>query len=182
MIESPIRPNSLATRGLGRRCRQDLPCWIPRPSHAQSSHRRPLARAVSRTGGRTPQAGGAELSAGRSGACSPACREVPIDITFLRTEDIPVLCAEGAIDMGITGGDLVDESRASMSTTRLDLGVGECRLALCVPRRSRKIQAAQRLAWLPRGHELSARHADRYLGSAQRRRASGELSAARSRS
>ena len=39
------------------------------------------------------------------------CREMPVDITFLRTEDIPVLCAEGAIDMGITGGDLVAESR-----------------------------------------------------------------------
>src|ERR1700685_3384515 len=38
------------------------------------------------------------------------CREVPVDVTFLRTEDIPVLCAEGAIDMGITGGDLVAES------------------------------------------------------------------------
>ena len=38
------------------------------------------------------------------------CREMPVDVTFLRTEDIPVLCAEGAIDMGITGGDLVAES------------------------------------------------------------------------
>ena len=42
------------------------------------------------------------------------CREMPVDITFLRTEDIPVLCAEGAIDMGITGGDLVAESGAEL--------------------------------------------------------------------
>ena len=60
------------------------------------------------------------------------CREVPVDITFLRTEDIPVLCAEGAIDMGITGADLVAESRAEL-IERLELGVGECRLAICVP-------------------------------------------------
>jgi ATP phosphoribosyltransferase len=60
------------------------------------------------------------------------CREVPVDVTFLRTEDIPVLCAEGAIDMGITGGDLVSESGADL-ISRLDLGVGECRLAVCVP-------------------------------------------------
>lgn len=60
------------------------------------------------------------------------CREVPIDITFLRTEDIPVLCAEGAIDMGITGSDLVAESGAEV-TERLALGVGQCRLAICVP-------------------------------------------------
>jgi ATP phosphoribosyltransferase len=60
------------------------------------------------------------------------CREIPVDITFLRTDDIPVLCAEGAIDMGITGGDLLEEAGVTL-TRRLDLGVGECRLALCVP-------------------------------------------------
>jgi ATP phosphoribosyltransferase len=60
------------------------------------------------------------------------CREVPVDITFLRTEDIPVLCAEGALDMGITGADLVAESGVEL-VSRLDLGVGECRLAVCVP-------------------------------------------------
>ncbi|MCG8585010.1 MAG: ATP phosphoribosyltransferase [Pirellulales bacterium] len=60
------------------------------------------------------------------------CREVPIDITFLRTDDIPVLCAEGAIDMGITGSDLVAES-ATEVRERLKLGVGKCRLSICVP-------------------------------------------------
>jgi ATP phosphoribosyltransferase len=59
-------------------------------------------------------------------------RDMPIDITFLRTDDIPVLCAEGAIDLGITGSDLVNESGAVVDT-RLKLGVGKCRLALCVP-------------------------------------------------
>ena len=58
--------------------------------------------------------------------------EMPIDITFLRTDDIPVLCAEGAIDMGITGSDLICEAGAEVET-RLALGVGRCRLALCVP-------------------------------------------------
>lgn len=60
------------------------------------------------------------------------CREMPIDITFLRTEDIPVLCAEEAIDLGITGSDLVAESGAQVAT-RLALGVGSCRLSVCVP-------------------------------------------------
>lgn len=58
--------------------------------------------------------------------------ELPVDITFLRTDDIPVLCAEGAIDMGITGGDLVEEAGVAL-TTRLALGFGRCRLAVCVP-------------------------------------------------
>ncbi len=62
-------------------------------------------------------------------------REVPVDITFLRTDDIPVLCAEGAIDMGITGSDIVLESQVDVQT-RLELGVGKCRLALCVPESS----------------------------------------------
>jgi ATP phosphoribosyltransferase len=57
--------------------------------------------------------------------------EMPIDITFLRTDDIPVLCAEGAIDMGVTGGDLVAEAGADV-LTRLALGIGRCKLALCV--------------------------------------------------
>lgn len=58
--------------------------------------------------------------------------ELPIDITFLRTDDIPVLCAEGAIDMGITGGDLLGEAGVDL-TTRLALGIGKCRLSVCVP-------------------------------------------------
>ncbi|HCN07740.1 MAG TPA: ATP phosphoribosyltransferase [Lentisphaeria bacterium] len=59
-------------------------------------------------------------------------RDMNVDITFLRTDDISVLCAEGAIDMGITGSDLVAESGSDVQT-RLQLGVGKCRLAVCVP-------------------------------------------------
>src|SRR5436190_21611391 len=59
-------------------------------------------------------------------------RDMPIEVTFLRTDDIPVLCAEGAIDMGITGGDLIAEAGVDV-LTRLALGIGKCRLALCVP-------------------------------------------------
>lgn len=60
---------------------------------------------------------------------------LPIDIIFLRTDDIPVLCAEGAIDLGVTGSDLVSESEADISV-RMPLGVGRCRLSLCVPESS----------------------------------------------
>jgi len=59
------------------------------------------------------------------------CRDMPVEVTFLRTDDIPVLCAEGAIDLGVTGADLVAESGAAL-VHRLDLGIGSCRLALCV--------------------------------------------------
>lgn len=57
---------------------------------------------------------------------------LPIELIFLRTDDIPTLCAEGAIDMGITGSDLVEESAMAVNV-RMKLGVGRCRLAICVP-------------------------------------------------
>jgi ATP phosphoribosyltransferase len=59
-------------------------------------------------------------------------RDMPIDVTFLRADDIPILCAEGAIDLGITGGDLVEEAGVDL-VTRLALGIGNVRLAFCVP-------------------------------------------------
>ncbi len=57
---------------------------------------------------------------------------LPVELIFLRTDDIPTLCAEGAIDMGITGSDLLEES-AGNAEVRMKLGVGRCRLAICVP-------------------------------------------------
>lgn len=55
-----------------------------------------------------------------------------VDLVYLRTDDIPTLCAEGAIDMGITGGDLVEEAGVDVEE-RMKFGVGRCRLAFCVP-------------------------------------------------
>ena len=68
-------------------------------------------------------------------------RELPIDVTFLRTDDIPVLCAEGAIDMGITGSDLVEEAQVEL-TQRLSLGAGKCRLSVCIPEDESYVSAA----------------------------------------
>lgn len=67
---------------------------------------------------------------------------LPIDLIFLRTDDIPTLCAEGAIDMGITGSDLVEEADAQIDV-RMRLGMGKCRLAFCVPDDSDIQNAAQ---------------------------------------
>ena len=63
------------------------------------------------------------------------CKDLPVEVTFLRTDDIPVLCAEGAIDMGVTGADLILESGVEV-LQRLELGIGSCRLAVCVPENS----------------------------------------------
>ncbi len=69
-------------------------------------------------------------------------KQLPIDIIFLRTDDIPVLCAEGAIDLGITGSDLLLESRAEVDV-RMPLGVGHCRLSLCLPDSSEVVDCKQ---------------------------------------
>src|SRR5262245_432005 len=68
--------------------------------------------------------------------------EMPIEVTFLRTEDIPVLCAEGAVDMGITGSDLIAEAGVDI-ITRLELGIGKCRLSVCIPENSQIRSASQ---------------------------------------
>ena len=62
--------------------------------------------------------------------------EMPVELTFLRAEDIPVLCAEGAIDLGVTGSDLIAEAGVEV-TPRLALGIGKCRLSVCLPEESR---------------------------------------------
>jgi len=48
---------------------------------------------------------------------------------FVRAQDIPEFVADGAADLGITGGDLVHEAARGVETL-LDLGFGRCRLAV----------------------------------------------------
>ena len=52
-------------------------------------------------------------------------------ILFVRPDDIPLLVAEGAADMGLVGEDLVRENNCvERVNKRLDLGYGHCRLAV----------------------------------------------------
>ena len=48
---------------------------------------------------------------------------------FVRAQDIPEFVADGAADAGITGWDLVCESKRDLDV-RLDLGFGKCRLVV----------------------------------------------------
>ena len=48
---------------------------------------------------------------------------------FVRAQDVPEFVSNGAADMGITGRDCVAESEVALEE-RLDLGMGQCRLAL----------------------------------------------------
>jgi len=59
----------------------------------------------------------------------------PIELLFVRTEDVSELVADGVAALGITGLDLVDESGLPI-TVETDLGFGRCRLVAAVPDRS----------------------------------------------
>ena len=58
---------------------------------------------------------------------------VPLDILFVRTNDVIEFVGDGVADIGITGGDLLAEADASLPIVR-SLGYGRCRLAAAVPR------------------------------------------------
>ena len=59
------------------------------------------------------------------------CSDTGIRIIFTNTADIPVLVAEGVVDLGITGSDQVLEKRVDVVEHRR-LGFGRCRLSVAV--------------------------------------------------
>lgn len=62
-----------------------------------------------------------------------SARNVGLDLLFVRAEDVPEYVADGLVDAGITGADLVAERAPSLETV-LRLGFGACKLTLAVPR------------------------------------------------
>ncbi len=58
-----------------------------------------------------------------------------IQVLFLRAADIPAFVAQGAVDCGITGLDVTQESGTKL-ILRTDLGFGRCRLTVAVPESS----------------------------------------------
>jgi ATP phosphoribosyltransferase len=56
----------------------------------------------------------------------------PLDILFVRTNDVIEFVGDGVADLGITGVDLLTETGAELPKVR-ELGYGRCRLAAAVP-------------------------------------------------
>jgi ATP phosphoribosyltransferase len=56
----------------------------------------------------------------------------PLDILFVRTEDVLEFVGDGVADLGITGTNLLLEAGAELPV-RLELGYGRCRLEAAVP-------------------------------------------------
>ena len=60
------------------------------------------------------------------------CRNFPLEIYFLRDDDIPEYVANSVVDIGIVGENLVFEKNKAL--TRLEkLGFSKCRLSIAVP-------------------------------------------------
>ena len=59
------------------------------------------------------------------------CSDTETRIIFTNTADIPILVAEGVVDLGITGSDQVIEKGAEVRELRR-LGFGKCRLSVAV--------------------------------------------------
>jgi ATP phosphoribosyltransferase len=61
-----------------------------------------------------------------------SCRNFPLDILFLRDDDIPEYVQDGVCDLGIAGINVISEKKASVKIIE-KLGFGNCRLAIAVP-------------------------------------------------
>jgi ATP phosphoribosyltransferase len=66
-----------------------------------------------------------------SRALSVPVRNMPVEVLFVRADDIPELVHDGVADFGITGLDLVSEATLDVSIVS-ELGFGRCRLTAAV--------------------------------------------------
>ena len=63
------------------------------------------------------------------------CRNFPLNILYLRDDDIPDYVEKGAVDLGIVGQNMLYETEAKVDTL-LKLNYGYCTLSLAVPKES----------------------------------------------
>ncbi len=67
------------------------------------------------------------------GKLRASAENFPLEIFFLRDDDIPEYVADGVSDIGIVGENVVFESNGAVETIE-KLGFGKCRLSLAVPK------------------------------------------------
>jgi len=65
-----------------------------------------------------------------------SCRNFPLEIVYLRDDDIPDYVASGSVDIGIVGQNLIYEERPLNVQNLLNLPFGFCALTLAVPKES----------------------------------------------
>jgi ATP phosphoribosyltransferase len=67
------------------------------------------------------------------GKLKSAARNFPLEIFFLRDDDIPQYIEDGVADIGIVGENVLSEKQCEVNIYE-QLGFGKCRLALAVPK------------------------------------------------
>jgi len=67
------------------------------------------------------------------GKLMSAARNFPLEIYFLRDDDIPQYVEDAVADIGIVGKNVLDETNRQVTTVEM-LGFGSCRLSLAVPK------------------------------------------------
>src|SRR4051794_8695362 len=67
------------------------------------------------------------------GKLKSAAQNFPLEIFFLRDDDIPQYIEDGVADIGIVGENVLSEKQCEVKTHE-KLGFGKCRLALAVPK------------------------------------------------
>ncbi|MDP9353036.1 MAG: ATP phosphoribosyltransferase [Chloroflexota bacterium] len=72
------------------------------------------------------------------------CRNFPLDILFGRDDDIPEYVADGTVDLGVVGRNMIVEKGADVEEL-LSLGFGYCTVVVAVPSES-SVQSAEELA------------------------------------
>ncbi len=60
-------------------------------------------------------------------------QDFPIEVLYLRDDDIPQYVADGVSDIGIVGENVINE-KGKMLTITEKLGFGKCRLSLAIPK------------------------------------------------
>lgn len=68
-----------------------------------------------------------------AGKLKSAAHNFPLEVLFLRDDDIPQYIEDGVADVGIVGQNILAEKASDVMAVE-DLGFGKCRLALAVPR------------------------------------------------
>ena len=80
---------------------------------------------------------GLRISEGGKNHLTARAENFPLDLMFVRDDDIPTFVADGVCELGIVGQNLLEEYRLGQSETRIEevvrLGFGRCSLKIAAP-------------------------------------------------
>lgn len=80
----------------------------------------------------------------REGQLKVVTNEYPAELLFLRNSDIPQYVADGVVDLGIVGSNILEEEETAVSVV-LPLNFSKCRVSFAVPKNA-TIQSVKDLA------------------------------------